>query len=272
MSNPQPKDSDRPQAQNKLPASVALDQITQALDAARVLMEAHGKLDAKALRLCEGMEVPGQIEPPANLAPTVGHVSGGERERLHGHLGTAIWITGLSASGKSTLAYQLELILHRRGCSTYVLDGDNLRMGLCADLGFSCSDRQENLRRVGEVMRLFVEAGVIVLCSFISPRQADRDWLRSRLGLRSFVEIYLRCPIEVCMQRDPKGLYSKALRGEISDFTGISAPYEEPHCPEMIIDSDRTPVTRAAASVVRHLEAAGLLPVISPMPSNPRLC
>ncbi len=252
-------------------ADRALASVTSALAVVRSMLHAHQGLGRRAQGLCPGLGAP-EAGTGANLTPTVAHVSSGERERLHGHQGAAVWITGLSAAGKSTLAYALDLQLYRRGVATYVLDGDNLRMGLCADLGFSAPDRAENLRRVGEVMRLFVDAGLVVICSFISPRRSDREWLRGRLGGRRFVEVFLRCPIEVCMARDPKGLYGKALRGEISDFTGISAPYEEPTNPEMIIDSDRTPVPLAAAQVIDHLQRAGFLPVVGPVPANPRLC
>lgn len=255
-----------------LGAGRALASVTSALAVVRAMLFAHSGLGGGALGLCPGLEAPGAAGTGGNLTPTVAHVSCGERERLHGHQGAAVWITGLSASGKSTLAYALDLQLHRRGVATYVLDGDNLRMGLCSDLGFSAQDRAENLRRVGEVMRLFVDAGLVVICSFISPRRKDRLWLRERLSGRRFVEVFLRCPIEVCMARDPKGLYGKALRGEIRDFTGISAPYEQPENPELIIDSDRTPVPLAAARVIDQLERAGFLPAMAPVHSNPRLC
>jgi adenylylsulfate kinase len=160
------------------------------------------------------------------------------RERLNGHRGGVIWFTGLSGSGKSTLGHAVEEELHRQGCRTIVLDGDNVRHGLCGDLGFSEADRHENIRRIGEVAKLFVEAGTIVLTAFISPFRADRERARGIVGAGDFIEIYCRCPVEICEQRDVKGLYAKARAGQIREFTGITSPYEAPQQADLIVDTD----------------------------------
>jgi adenylylsulfate kinase len=159
------------------------------------------------------------------------------REELHGHRGIVVWFTGLAASGKSTLAHAVEERLHRRKYRTFVLDGDNVRHGLCRDLGFSFADRAENLRRVGEVARLFLEAGTIVLAAFISPLRLEREKVRALIPHGDFLEIYCRAPVEVCERRDTKGMYARARRGEIPEFTGISSPYEAPVNPELIVDT-----------------------------------
>jgi adenylylsulfate kinase len=157
------------------------------------------------------------------------------REAMNGHRGAILWFTGLSGAGKSTLAHTVEEHLHRMGCRTFVLDGDNVRHGLCGDLEFSAADRAENIRRVGEVAKLFMEAGVIVLTAFISPFCEDRNKARAMVKPGEFIEIYCQCPIDVCEQRDVKGLYKKARAGEISQFTGISSVYEPPDSPELVI-------------------------------------
>lgn len=159
------------------------------------------------------------------------------REAQNGHHGAIIWFTGLSGSGKSTLAHAVEEVLHQQGCQTFVLDGDNVRHGLCGDLGFSEKDRQENIRRIGEMAKLFVEAGMIVLTAFISPYRADRNRVRNLVKQVQFVEIYCNTPIEVCETRDVKGLYKKARAGEIAEFTGISSLYEVPETPELILNT-----------------------------------
>lgn len=164
-------------------------------------------------------------------------VTRARREAKNGHRGAIIWFTGLSGAGKSTLAHEVEEQLHQMGCRTFVLDGDNVRHGLCGDLGFSAKDRVENIRRIGEVTKLFMEAGVIVLTAFISPFRADRDRVRAMVQPGEFVEIFCQCPIEVCEERDVKGLYKKARAGEIGQFTGISSPYEEPDQPELTVDT-----------------------------------
>lgn len=172
------------------------------------------------------------------------------REVMSGHRATLVWLTGLSGSGKSTLAHAIEKRLHVAGHRTFVLDGDNVRHGLCANLDFSTLDRTENIRRVAEVARLFVEAGVIVLAAFISPLAAQREIVRQIVGTRDYIEVYCRCPLTVCAERDPKGLYRKALTGEIADFTGISAPYDVPLTPDLIVDTDRIPLDAAINRVV----------------------
>jgi adenylylsulfate kinase len=182
-----------------------------------------------------------------------------DREKLFGHRGVALWFTGLSGSGKSTVAIEVEKKLHGLGCHTYVLDGDNVRHGLNADLGFSAEDRQENIRRLAEVVKLFADAGVIVLSAFISPYRADRERARNLVPEGDFFEIYCRCGIDTCESRDPKGLYKKARAGEIADFTGISAPYEEPDMPEIIIDTDRHSVDICADQIIARLKQAGVL-------------
>lgn len=160
------------------------------------------------------------------------------REKLNGHKSAILWFTGLSGSGKSTVAHSVEEALHQMGCKTFVFDGDNVRHGLCNDLGFSDSDRKENLRRIGEMVKLFLDAGTISLTAFISPFKEDRDKIRSMVPDGDFIEIYCRCPISKCEERDVKGLYKKARAGEIPHFTGISSPYEEPENPEITIDTD----------------------------------
>ena len=159
------------------------------------------------------------------------------RETLNGHRGGLFWFTGLSGAGKSTLAHSVEETLHQNGYRTYVLDGDNVRHGLCADLSFSDEDRKENIRRIGHMSMLYVEAGIIVLTAFISPFRADRDNVRKIAG-KDFHEIYCKCSLEVCEDRDVKGLYKRARAGEIPDFTGISSPYEEPEFAELTVDTE----------------------------------
>jgi len=165
-------------------------------------------------------------------------VSRARREQLHGHRGVVIWFTGLSGSGKSTLSHAVEERLHRAGCRTFVLDGDNIRHGLCADLSFSNVARAENIRRVGEVAKLFVEAGTIVLTAFISPFESDRERVKALLPVGDFIEIYCRCSLETCEERDTKGLYKRARAGEIAEFTGISSPYDVPVNPALTIDTE----------------------------------
>lgn len=186
-------------------------------------------------------------------------VTRARREQLNGHRGTAVWFTGLSGSGKSTLAHEVEERLHRLGCRTFVFDGDNVRHGLCGDLGFSAEDRTENIRRIGEMTRLFVEAGLIALTAFISPFRKDRKRVRQLVGDRDFVEIYCRCPIDVCEQRDTKGLYQRARAGEIENFTGISSPYEAPESAELVIDTGTEPLDSCVERVVALLRERGVI-------------
>ena len=179
-----------------------------------------------------------------------GLVTQQDREKLHNHKGAVIWFTGLSASGKSTIAHHLEKLLHEKGCSTYVFDGDNVRHGLCGDLGFSEDDRTENIRRIGEMAKLFVDAGIIAITAFISPYQKDRQRLKDLVGDETFFEIFIDCPIEACAARDKKGIYAKAKAGIIKNFTGISAPYEPPEKPALVIRSNEVEAIKAARDVM----------------------
>lgn len=176
-------------------------------------------------------------------------VTRARRERQNGHGAVVLWFTGLSGAGKSTIAHATEERLHQLGCRTYVLDGDNVRHGLCGDLGFTVEDRHENIRRIGEMSKLFADAGIVTLTAFISPLRADRERVRRLVGT-DFLEIYCRCPVEVCEERDVKGLYRKARAGEIKDFTGISAPYEPPLNPELVLTNTSISVAEAAARVI----------------------
>jgi len=176
-----------------------------------------------------------------------------DREKLLGQSGALLWFTGLSASGKSTVANALTCRLHQMSKLTYVLDGDNIRHGLNKNLGFSPEDRKENIRRIAEVGRLFVDAGLITTTAFISPYREDRDAARALIGPERFIEIFVKASLDTCQQRDPKGLYEKAKRGEIKEFTGISAPYEEPLNPEIILDADQLTVEEEVEQVIRYL-------------------
>jgi len=175
----------------------------------------------------------------ANIVRAEGHIDGAARAANLGHGSRTVWFTGLSGSGKSTLAFAVEQALIERGVAAYVLDGDNIRFGLNRDLGFAPQDRTENIRRIGEVCRLFQDAGLIVLTAFVSPYTADRDAVRALHPEGGFVEVFVDTPLEVCEQRDVKGLYAKARAGEIPEFTGISAPYEAPPSPELRVDTVR---------------------------------
>lgn len=181
-------------------------------------------------------------------------VTRNRRELQNNHRGVIIWFTGLSGAGKSTLAHAVEEKLHKMGCRTFVLDGDNVRHGLCRDLGFSNQNRMENIRRVGEVAKLFMEAGVIVLTAFISPFRADREHVRDMVGNSDFIEIFCDSTIQVCENRDVKGLYKKARAGEILEFTGITSPYERPNKPEVIVETGRLPLTDCVDTVMESLE------------------
>lgn len=194
-----------------------------------------------------------------NITWEVGRVTMEDRQGLKGHKGAVLWFTGLSGAGKSTLAIAVEEILFKRGCHTYVLDGDNIRHGLNKDLGFSSEDRHENIRRIGEVAHLLADAGLISITAFISPYVSDRCFAREMNPKGNFVEIYCNCPLDVCEQRDPKGLYKKARAGEIKDFTGIDAPYEPPEKPEIIVRTDTETVEESAANVIRYLEKNGII-------------
>lgn len=194
-----------------------------------------------------------------NITWHEGEVTKEDREKQLGQKGVLLWFTGLSGSGKSTVAVALEKLLHDAGHHIYRLDGDNIRHGLNADLGFSAEDRTENIRRIGEVAKLFVDAGTIVMASFISPYKADRDAVRAIVNDGEFVEIFVDCPVEVCEERDPKGLYKKARSGEIPAFTGISDPYEAPDQPEVTIKTHEQTVEEATQHVVEYMKEHQLI-------------
>ena len=175
------------------------------------------------------------------------------KEKRNGHKSRVIWFTGLSGSGKSTVANATEKLLHDMGLHTYILDGDNVRMGLNKDLGFSPEDRTENIRRITEVAKLFADAGSIVLTAFISPYREDRDNARTIIGDNDFIEIFISADLSVCESRDPKGLYKKARAGEIKGFTGIDAPYEDPINPELVVETDKYNIEECAQIVVKYL-------------------
>jgi adenylylsulfate kinase len=179
---------------------------------------------------------------------------------MNRHRAKLLWFTGLSGSGKSTLAHALEEELHQRGCRTYVFDGDNVRHGLCRDLGFRLEDRTENIRRIGEMAKLFVDAGVIALTAFISPIREDRERARGLFPHGDFIEVFVNCPLEVCESRDVKGLYKRARSGEIENFTGISAPYEEPENPEIVIQTPGRTVEECVNELIKALEQRGVIP------------
>jgi len=181
------------------------------------------------------------------------------RNQQNNHKSVVLWFTGLSGSGKSTLAHAVEEELHQIGCRTFVLDGDNVRHGLSGDLSFSDKDRKENLRRIGEVSKLFIEAGTIVLTAFISPFRDGRRKVRSMMPHGDFIEIYVDCPIEVCESRDAKGLYQKARNGEINQFTGISSPYEPPEAQELIVNTSQEALKESATKVLNLLKERGIV-------------
>jgi adenylylsulfate kinase len=182
-----------------------------------------------------------------------------EREKFLGQKGVVIWFTGLSGSGKSTLAQAVEKRLFENGNLCYLLDGDNVRHGLNKNLGFSPEDRAENIRRIGEVGKLFADAGLVTMTAFISPYRADRQTARELVKSGEFIEVYTKVPLDVAEQRDPKGLYKKARAGEIKEFTGISAPYEEPENPELVIDTSELTLDESADKVITYLVQAGIM-------------
>lgn len=182
-----------------------------------------------------------------------------DRREKYDYKSCVLWFTGLSASGKSTLANALARVFHDRGVTSYVLDGDNIRHGLNKDLGFSAEDRTENIRRIGEVAKLFVDAGLVVMTAFISPYRNDRNKVRALLEQGEFVEVHVKCPIELCEQRDPKGIYKKARAGMIKEFTGISAPYEEPEAPELVVETGALSLEESIRSVLDYLMQNGYI-------------
>ena len=188
-------------------------------------------------------------------------VSRTHRELQNGHKSVVLWFTGLSGAGKSTLAQAVEEYLHTHSYHTIVLDGDNVRHGLCSNLGFSDNDREENIRRIGEVAKLFLEGGVITLTAFISPFKKDREKVRSLMSEGDFIEIYCKADLKTCEDRDVKGLYQKARAGEIPFFTGISSPYEEPEHPELVVDTGNLPLEKCVSQVVQFLRRRAVLPL-----------
>jgi adenylylsulfate kinase len=200
-------------------------------------------------------------QPPASTNVVWHHatVTRVRRETQNGHRGAIVWFTGLSGSGKSTLAHAVEEILHQQGCHTFVLDGDNVRQGLCGDLGFSSKDREENIRRIGEIAKLFMEAGMIVLTAFISPYRADRERVRGLVEHGDFIEIYCDASIEVCEARDVKGIYKKARAGQIAEFTGISSPYEVPKNPELTVNTGGAELKVCVQQVIGEMVQRGLM-------------
>jgi len=199
------------------------------------------------------------VEKSSNVVWHTAAVTRGARETANGHRSAVLWFTGLSGAGKSTLAHEVEERLHQLAAKTFVIDGDNVRHGLCGDLSFSDADRVENIRRVGEVARLFVEAGMITLTAFISPFRSDRARVRALLEPGDFIEVYCRTPLDVCEARDVKGLYAKARKGEIPAFTGISSPYEEPDDPEIIADTGSLPLEQCVDQVIGCLLQRGIV-------------
>lgn len=194
-----------------------------------------------------------------NITWHEGSVSREDRQRLLGQRGVTVWLTGLSAAGKSTIACILERQLLEQGKLAYRLDGDNIRHGLNRNLGFSAEDRAENIRRIGEVAKLFSDAGIIVIASFISPYRADRDAVRAAMASGDFVEVYVKVSVQAAAKRDPKGLYKKAMAGEIKSFTGVDDPYEEPLRPEILIDTETCSAEAAADQILNYLQKGGYL-------------
>jgi bifunctional enzyme CysN/CysC len=205
--------------------------------------------------------LPKQLERPTstNVVWESSQITRDMREKQNGHRAAVLWFTGLSGSGKSTVARQLERRLFALGCRTFYLDGDNVRHGLNGDLGFSDAARKENIRRVAEVAKLSFEHGNLTICTFISPFAADRDFARTLLPEGRFIEVFVKCDIEVCKRRDPKGLYARALRGEIPEFTGVTSPYEEPQQPELIVETDLRSADELVEEILAYLIRQGLV-------------
>lgn len=191
-----------------------------------------------------------------NTVPYRGRVTREMREKLLGHRALILWFTGLSGSGKSTIAHAVEERLHAQGRLTYVFDGDNVRQGLCSDLSFSPEGRAENLRRIAEMVRLFLDAGIICISAFISPLRADRDRCRALIGADQFFEVHVKCPLEVCESRDVKGLYKLAREGRIKNYTGISAPYETPRQPDLVLETDQCSLEECVEQVLAFLQGS----------------
>lgn len=194
-----------------------------------------------------------------NLFWQDGRIKRVDRQRLMGHGSAVIWLTGLSGAGKTSIAHKLEESLMRQGVHSFVLDGDNIRHGLSSDLGFSDEDREENIRRIGEVARLFADAGLVVITAFISPFRKDRERARALSGRNDFFEVYLKCDLEICEKRDPKGLYRKARAGQIAHFTGVDSPYEEPLNPDLVLDTAVLSEPESVLRIMALLDASGVL-------------
>ncbi len=199
-------------------------------------------------------------EEKNNVIPIVHKIKRSDRERIKNQKACVIWLTGLSGSGKSTIANELEYQLNKMNYHTYLLDGDNIRNGLNSDLGFSDTDRKENIRRISEVAKLFLDAGIITITAFISPFIEDREKAREIIG-EDFIEVFIDTPIEVCIKRDPKGLYQKALNGEIKEFTGINSPYEKPKNPDIHIETAKTNISLSVALIIKYLNEKGYINV-----------
>ncbi|MEZ5523600.1 MAG: adenylyl-sulfate kinase [Pseudomonadales bacterium] len=195
-----------------------------------------------------------------NIVWSESQITATQREAILGHKPATLWFTGLSGAGKSTVALATEVALVERGINAFILDGDNVRHGLNSNLGFSPEDRTENIRRIGEVCKLFCDAGNIVFSAFISPYRADRDLVREKHAAGTFIEVYVEAPLEVCESRDVKGLYKKARAGEIPEFTGISAPYEAPERPELVVNTAENDLDACVAQVISYLEEKGYIP------------
>jgi len=197
--------------------------------------------------------------PSPNVIRHQEAVSRPRRETLNGHMSVNLWFTGLSGSGKSTLAHAVEERLHLMGCRTYVFDGDNVRHGLCGDLGFSLEDRSENMRRIAEMVNLFLDSGVISLTAFISPLKVDRERVREIIGAENLIEVYCNCSLEICEERDVKGLYKKAREGEIKNYTGISSPYEAPDNADIDLDTGTLPLRQCVNTIITELRERGII-------------
>ena len=193
-----------------------------------------------------------------HTVPHLPSVTRQQRETRNQHRAAVLWFTGLSGAGKSTLAHAIEARLYLAGCRTYVLDGDNVRQGLCRDLGFTAADRQENIRRIAELAKIMLDAGLITLTAFISPFRADRENAKTLITPADFIEIYCKCDLAICEQRDVKGLYQKSRNGEILNFTGISSPYEEPVNPELTLDTGRASLEECVTQVLELLAERGI--------------
>jgi len=194
------------------------------------------------------------------IVPYNGHLTKKHRQKLNGHKSFVLWFTGLPSSGKSTIAHKVELELYKRGIKTYVFDGDNIRTGLNKDLGFTEKERDENIRRIGEVIKLFIDAGLVVLTAFVSPLRKHREYVKSLLEDGEYIEIYVKCPAEKCAERDPKGHYEKAKLGIIKNFTGVDAPYEEPQSPDLVIETDKLSIDESVMAVLSFLKNKSLIP------------